>query len=247
MLPDDLGQTGGQNQPDEPLAALRAAMDTASAAAQQSDDQVRQLERWLGELARSGDLRNAPLGARALDMLEALAPRASLTEAMLEKLEASRLHECARLRLEHEAGSTTAAASPGALLQELRRKRGIPLEQMASAWTIGQDELLAVEGGSRPWWVLDGARLNVVSDILKEPTNRLVAGLRVAAMRYFAQEVRERAATALSRKDDGPNAHTDRREQIRFALAAIEAENRSAAAFFRQADDAVSRASDWAI
>ncbi len=241
MSPDVPRRTNGRNPPDDPIAALRAAIDAVAPTPPLSDDRLREFEGWLDDLARSGMLKNAPICSSALDMLEALAPRSSITEAMLRELEEARVQAQVRVRLQREVEAAMTATSPGAMLRELREKRGVSDAVAASAWNVRVEELLAVEGGSRPWWQLNAACFSEVANALHEPIDRLAAAMRAAAMRYFVLEVKERGATAFSRNDDGPAAIAERGEQIRFALAAIEDENRAATVFFQQVDDVVAR------
>ncbi len=210
------------------LAALLRAIDEVENGVEEDRSDARQFD-LRPEVARS-----FPLSTAALDIIAALAPDASLTEARIAAVEARR--RAASIEAEHgkQAGSTCQAPTPGELLRVLRVRAGVLHEQAADALGVSSDVLLRVEKATAPWHQVAATRLPFFASLVREPLEEISCCLKVAARRWLIHQVSQRASLALGRFDEQQAPSDAELSRLKLALAAVKEENQAAGKFFRE-------------
>jgi transcriptional regulator with XRE-family HTH domain len=218
-------------QQNDPVERLRRQLDAAAAEPVLDGDQAAAITDWAERVARSGVLRRAPLSEETLEVVAALTPPASVTAECRARLERERLAVRDAIRNTAALEAECRASSPADLLHDLRERAGISLEHTAALFGVTATTWLAVERKQQPWYQLPGERLPAFAEAVREPIERLVGLIAVAARRALYSGIERRANLSLGRFDNTQGEAEARRDTLRMAFARVEDENRGAARF----------------
>lgn len=219
----------------DPIERLRRQVDAAAAEPTPDGDRAAVIADWAEKVAWSGVLRRAPLSSDALEVVAALTPPASVTSGCLARLESERLAVRDAIRATVALEAECRASSPAELFHDLRERAGITPEQTAALFGVTRATWLAVERQQQPWYQLSGAALPAFADAVREPVDRLVGLITVAARRAVYSGIERRANLSLGRFDSAQGEAEARRDTLRVAFARVLDENRGAARFLEGA------------
>lgn len=230
---DAAGRAGSQHA--APLERLYRQLDSASEEPATDGDGAAALLDWEKKLAQSDVLRRAALSADALELVAQLTPPASITTEHLERLERERLAVRESVRGLTALEMECRASSPAELLHDLRQRAGITAEQTAALFGVTPPTWLAVERNQHPWYQLPAEALPAFADAVREPVERLVGLIAIAARRALHTGIERRATLSLGRFDNTQGEVDARRDTLRVAFARVHDENRGAAHFLERA------------
>lgn len=231
--PDAASREGMQQN--DPVERLRRQLDAVAAELAPDGDQAAAIADWAERVARSGVLRRASLSDETLEVVAALTPPASVTAECRARLERERLAVRHAIRDAAALEAECRASSPADLFHDLREGAGISPEQTAALFGITPTAWLAVERKQQPWYQLPGERLPAFADAVREPIDRLVGLIAVAARRAVYSGIERRANLSLGRFDNTQGEAEARRDTLRVAFARVQDENRGAARFLERA------------
>lgn len=216
------------------LERLRRQVDAVAAEVAPDEDRAA-IADWAEKVARSGVLRRAPLSTDALEVVAQLAPPASVTAECLARLERERLAVRDAMRATAALETECKASSPADLFHDLRERAGITLEQTAALFGVTPTTWVAVERKQQPWYELSAEALPAFAEAVREPVERLVGLITIAARRALYSGVERRANLSLGRFDDAQGQAEARRDTLRVAFARVQDENQGAARFLGEA------------
>jgi transcriptional regulator with XRE-family HTH domain len=228
----------GERSHNAPLERLRRQVDAASTEASPDGDRDSAVADWAEKVAQSGVLRRAPLSPDALEMVAELTPLASVTAECLARLERERLAVRDAIRATAALEAECHVSSPADLLRDLRERAGITADQTAALFGVTPTTWIAVERKQQPWYQLSGEALPAFADAVREPIERLVGLIAIAARRALYSGIEGRANLSLGRFDDAQGQAEARRDTLRVAFARVQDENRGAARFLEGARQA---------
>lgn len=222
------------NQHSNPMERLRRELDAAAAEPSPDADSYAAIADWAEKVAQSGILRRAPLAEDALEVVAALSPPASVTAECRARLERERLAVRDAIRSAADLEADCRASSPSDLFHALRERAGISTEHTAALFGVTATTWLNVERKQQPWYQLPSERLPAFADAVREPIDRLVGLIALAARRALYGGIEQRAL-ALGRFDNSQAESEARRDSLRVAFGRLQDENRGAARFLEGA------------
>lgn len=226
---------GEGSQHNAPLERLRRQVDAVAAEPAPEGDGAAAIADWAESVARSGVLRRVPLSENALQLVAELISPASVTAECLARLARERLAVRDAIRAAAALEAECSASSPADLFHDLRERAGISVEQSADLFHVTPTTWVAVERKQQPWYQLSAEALPAFAEAIRQPVDRLIGLVAVAARRALYTGIERRANQSLGRFDNTQEEAEARRDTLRLAFARVQEENRGAARFLETA------------
>ncbi len=218
----------------DPLVWLRQELNAADKATEEQlpIEVIERLEALALRLMNTRSDVHVDLHPKATDVLVEMLPSASLTVEFRDRVLGRRRMVHDAMRCERQL-PPEANASPGALLLELRRRRGISIDQGAHALGISTAKLKAVESGGNVWLSLPVSRLPHFAAAVAVAWEEFTTLLERAARRYLLAQLEQRLTLSLGRHDSLGTRQAARLDALKTAMAIVRRDNSAAARFFQ--------------